>query len=159
MILTLDELTRIEGAPVYDSADERIGSVEEIFYDDSSGRPEWIGIGTGFLRLKRVLVPVAGAAIRDDGLYVPYGKEQVRGSPDVDGDEISEASANELRRHYELAAEPVAVTVSVQREIVRVVREPVRRTVADAEIGEAEVELALHAEVPVVRRRTAARKT
>ena len=65
----LDEL---RGQPVYDNAGEKIGSVEEIYYDPATHSPEWIGIGTGFFGTKRVLVPVEGAQVSDDGLMIAY---------------------------------------------------------------------------------------
>src|SRR3712207_9055509 len=88
--LTLERLDQMRGATVYDSAGEKIGSVEEIFYDEDTNRPEWIGIGTGLFGTKRVLVPVAGASLAEGGVTVGYSKEQVKDSPDIDSDEISQ---------------------------------------------------------------------
>ncbi|MFL6005792.1 MAG: DUF2382 domain-containing protein [Gaiellaceae bacterium] len=95
----LDEL---RGEPVYDSAGEKIGSVEEIYYDAATQSPEWIGIGTGFFSTKRVLVPVEGAQLNGDGLMVAYSKDHVKDGPDVDEDEISSAREAELCAHYGL---------------------------------------------------------
>ena len=93
----LDEL---RGQTVYDNAGEKIGSVEEIFYDPATQSPEWIGIGTGFFTTKRVLVPVEGAQVTDDGLMVAYAKDHVKDGPDVDEDELSAEHEAELRAHY-----------------------------------------------------------
>jgi uncharacterized protein (TIGR02271 family) len=100
--LTVDRLSQLRGVDVYDSAGEKIGEVEEIFYDESTNRAEWIGIGTGFLGTKRVLVPVQGADITDDGVTVRYSKEQVKGSPDIDSDEINERTEQDLYAYYGL---------------------------------------------------------
>jgi uncharacterized protein (TIGR02271 family) len=100
--LTLDRLEQMRGAPVYDRAGDKIGKVEEIFYDEDTNRPEWIGIGTGFFGTKRVLVPVAGASASEDGFAVPYDKDQVKDSPDVDSDEISQQTEQELYAWYGL---------------------------------------------------------
>ena len=102
--MSLDELTELRGEPVYDTAGEKIGSVEEIFYDHETGEPEWIGIGTGFFGTKRVLVPLAGASATEDGITVRYGKDQVKDSPDVDSDEISQERERELYAYYGLEA-------------------------------------------------------
>jgi sporulation protein YlmC with PRC-barrel domain len=51
--MTLDRVTALYGADVYDSAGDKIGTVEEIFYDEQPNRPEWIGIRTGFFKTKR----------------------------------------------------------------------------------------------------------
>ena len=95
-------LDEMRGADVYDEAGEKIGTVEEIFYDQQTRVPEWIGIGTGFFGTKRVLVPVNGARVTDDGLTVAYSKEQVKDSPDIDDDEISQEREAELTSYYGL---------------------------------------------------------
>lgn len=101
--MSMESVSNLRGAPVYDSAGERIGSVEEIFYDQETGRPEWIGIGTGFLGTKRVLVPVEGASTSEDGVTVPYPKEQVKDSPDVDDETIAQETEAELYQWYGLS--------------------------------------------------------
>ena len=95
-------LDQMRGAPVYDRDGDKIGSVEEIFYDYESKKPEWIGIGTGFLGTKRVLVPVQGASVRDDGICVAYEKDHVKDSPDIDADEIAPETERELYAFYGL---------------------------------------------------------
>ena len=100
--ITLDRLSEVRGSTVYSSEGDKIGSVEEIFYDEETREPEWLGIGTGLLGTKRVLVPVAGADLTGDGLTLRYSKEQVRSAPDIDGDEISQETERELYSHYGL---------------------------------------------------------
>jgi uncharacterized protein (TIGR02271 family) len=100
--LTMQELGEMRGLPVYASDGDKIGQVDEIFYDEETNRPEWIGIGTGFLGTKRVLVPVEGADYSQDGLTVRYSKEQVKDSPDIDSDELSQETEQELYSYYGL---------------------------------------------------------
>jgi uncharacterized protein (TIGR02271 family) len=97
----LDEL---RGETVYDDAGEKIGSVEEIFYDPATSRPEWVGIGTGLLGTKRVLVPVEGSRVTDDGLMVAYPKDHVKDGPDVDEDELTAEHEQQLIAHYGLSS-------------------------------------------------------
>ena len=101
--LTLEELLARRGDGVYSSENERIGKIEEIFVDQETDRPEWIGIGTGLFNTKRVLVPVHGARLEHDGFYVPYGKDAVKDSPDIDADAISEDTERGLYAYYGLA--------------------------------------------------------
>jgi uncharacterized protein (TIGR02271 family) len=98
----MDHLQELRGAPVFDSSADQIGKVEEIFYDVESNKPEWIGLGTGFFGTKRVLVPVQGAQIQNDGVAVPYDKEHVKGAPDLDDDEISHDTERDLYAYYNL---------------------------------------------------------
>jgi uncharacterized protein (TIGR02271 family) len=98
--MQMDQLQGLKGAPVYDASGDQIGKVEEIFADVDSGSPEWIGLGTGFLGTKRVLVPVVGVRPEGDGLAVPYEKDHVKGSPDIDADDISSQRERELYAYY-----------------------------------------------------------
>ena len=100
--MTMDDVSAARGLPVYASDGGKIGTVEDIFYDEQTRQPEWIGIGTGFFGTKRVLVPVAGADMRPEGFHIPYSKEQVKGSPDIDSDEISQETEAELYSYYGL---------------------------------------------------------
>ena len=100
--LTMDELQSARGLPVYSIDGEKIGSVEEIFVDRDTSEPEWIGLGTGFFGTKRVLVPVEGAAMGEEGVLVPYDKDQVKDTPDIDSEDVSQETEAELYAHYGL---------------------------------------------------------
>jgi uncharacterized protein (TIGR02271 family) len=100
--LSIGEFQRLRGADVCSQEGEKIGSVEEVYIDYETQRPEWIGLGTGFFGTKRVLVPVAGASLSDDRVTVPYGKEHVKDAPDMDADEIDPEAERALYAHYGL---------------------------------------------------------
>ena len=102
--IDMNTLSEARGATVYDSDGDKIGSVEDIFYDEQTNQPEWISIGTGFFGTKRVLVPLEGADLRGDALHVPYSKSHVKDSPDIDADEISEDAERQLYSYYGLQA-------------------------------------------------------
>jgi uncharacterized protein (TIGR02271 family) len=108
--LTVDRLAQMHGEAVYDTNGDKIGKVDEIFYDLDTREPEWIGIGTGFFGSKRVLVPVEGASATDDGISVPYDKSVVKDSPDIDGDEISDATERDLYAYYGIESRGAAST-------------------------------------------------
>jgi uncharacterized protein (TIGR02271 family) len=99
---TMEQFTAAQGQPVYSSDGEKIGTVDEIFYDVETRQPEWIAVGKGFFKTKRVLVPVQGANIQGDGFYVAYSRDQVEGSPDITGDEISQETERDLYSYYGL---------------------------------------------------------
>ena len=102
MTMTMNELESARGKAVYSADGEKIGSVEEVFVDSDTGRPKWLGLGTGFFGTKRVLVPVDGASTREGGVLVPYSKDQVKDTPDLDDDEISRETEQMLYAHYGL---------------------------------------------------------
>ena len=209
--MTLEQLSETRGADVVDAQGNKIGTVEEIFYDEQTGQPEWIGIGTGFFGTKRVLVPVEGANFGGDGVQVPYSQDQVSGSPDIDGDFVDQQTERELYSYYGIdfsedqsdtvlpeggapsgdmttgeasvtrseeelrvgkrqveagqvrlrkwvETEPVQADVELQRETVRVERQPINEPVSGAEIGDEQVEVPLTAEEAVVQKEAVARE-
>ncbi len=97
---TIEMLSSMQGQPVYSSENEKIGVLDKLYVDRQTREPEWLGIGTGFLRSKQALVPVVGWQRSEDGLAVPYTKDEVKSSPDVDMDEISVELERSLYEHY-----------------------------------------------------------
>ncbi len=63
-----------------------------------------------------------------------------------------------LRLRKWVESEPVAVDIPLQRETARIVREPVNEYVGLHEFEEQEIEIALHAEQPVVRKEVVAKE-
>lgn len=101
--LTTQDFANTHGAPVYSKDGDRIGTVDRLYLDIDTGRPEWIGIGAGFLRMKGALVPVEGSTFEGDGVRVPYDGDHVKASPDIDEERISQRTEAELASHYGLS--------------------------------------------------------
>jgi uncharacterized protein YrrD len=97
--LTREELLERRGDGVLAADGERIGKLEEVYFDDATGRPEWVAVGTGFFSKNR-LVPAEGLRLTPDGLVLPYSKDVVKHAPDVHGDAISADDERALRDHY-----------------------------------------------------------
>ena len=102
-VLSQEQAAAIQGAPLFSADGDRVGSVEEIFVDQETGQPEWLGVGTGMLGTKRVLVPIQGADVREDGVFAPYSKDQIKATPDIDSNEISQEAEQSLYSHYGLS--------------------------------------------------------
>lgn len=100
--MSLEQWETLRGADVHAQDGEKIGSVEQIFVDEQTRRPEWIGLGTGFFGTKRVLVPVEGSSLAEDHVTVAYAKDHVKDAPDIDADEISQETEAALYAHYGL---------------------------------------------------------
>ncbi len=96
----VQELTQMRGAPVVANDGEQIGEVEEIYLDNETGKPEWVGVSTG---MKTVLVPLEGADVQENAISVPYGVDQVTSSPPIEAEEISQEQEQEIYAHYGLS--------------------------------------------------------
>jgi sporulation protein YlmC with PRC-barrel domain len=100
--LSLHHLMELRGRPVYARSGERLGTMECILYDDDTGRAGWIGIRRGPVRRRIRLAPAGGAAMREDGIRVPYSAALVDSAPrPKKGDALATRVA--LYRHYHLS--------------------------------------------------------
>ena len=102
MIGTQD-LSRVEGATVYDETGDKIGKVSQIYLDDTTQDPAWVTVNTGFFGTSESFVPLQRAELSGDDVRVPYAKAQVKDAPRVDPDQhISREEERELYRYYGL---------------------------------------------------------
>ena len=84
-------------------ADGKIGTVQDVYVDETDGSPTWVSVRTGLFGTRASLVPIAEATVAGDDVQVPYSKEKVKGAPNVDPDQhLSEAEEQELYSYYEL---------------------------------------------------------
>ena len=101
----LDQQTILgaRGANVVSSSGEKIGSIEDIYLDQETNKPEWVAVNTGLFGSGTTLVPLAEASQQGDDIVVPYDKDTVKGAPNVDaGGELSQQEEGELYRYYGL---------------------------------------------------------
>jgi uncharacterized protein (TIGR02271 family) len=217
----VQDIQALRGADVYDRDGNKVGSVEEIYLDRDTEKPEWVAVATGLFGGKTTFVPLAEATLEGDSISVPYEKSHIKDAPRASADtgELSEEEESRLYSHFGLpysehssdsglpegggtrargtvgrdtsgpttdeamtrseeelvvgkttreagrarlrkyiVTEQVTRTVPVQREEVRVEREPITDANVDAAlegpaISEEEHEVVLHAEEPVAEKR------
>lgn len=93
----------LTGLTAYDASGEKIGSVEQAYLDNETGRAEWVTVKTGMFGMKESFVPLAGATRDANGLQFPHAKELVKDAPRMDADEhLDVAQEQELYDHYGL---------------------------------------------------------
>jgi hypothetical protein len=93
------------GRTVVDRDGERIGTLREIYLDESE-RPTWGSVHTAMFGLRETLVPLTEAAPEDDRLRLPYTRDHVKHAPNADPDVQLEPDDEErLYRHYGMGGE------------------------------------------------------
>jgi uncharacterized protein (TIGR02271 family) len=221
MPTTQNEIAGWKGEKLVGNDEEKLGTIEEIYIDEDTGKPEWLAVKTGLFGGKVSFVPVADAQRQEDHVHVPFSKDQVKDAPNAEADgALSQEEEARLYRHYGydysegrsdsglpaggpgkeargtvghdtsgpttddamtrseeelvvgktsresgrvrlrkyVVTENVTQTVPVQREEVRLEREPITDAnrddaLAGPAISEEEHEVVLHAEEPVVETR------
>jgi sporulation protein YlmC with PRC-barrel domain len=106
--MTINDYQGWMGRDLYDSNDEKIGTVTDVYVDNVSERPEWLAVKTGWFGNNVSFVPIAGAVARDttsgdsQDLRVNFDKAHVKDSPNVDdtGGSLSPHDEQMLYKHY-----------------------------------------------------------
>ncbi len=102
--LNIDDIRSALGADVLDPAGEKIGELDEIYYDHTSGGPEWIRVKSGMINKSNHLVPLQGARHEGGKVVVAYPKDVIEETPEITDDEISQETEDELYRRYNFQA-------------------------------------------------------
>ena len=71
------------GKNALDAQGYKIGSIGQVYVDDQTGQPDWITVNTGLFGTKESFAPLAGFSITADGVVLPFGKDVVKGSPEI----------------------------------------------------------------------------
>ncbi len=96
----LTTLANVRGIDVYSADGERIGSVQDIYFDDISREPEWIGLGAVFIGVRSFVVPVEGLRYEGDHLQVPFTRERIQNEPDFEPAESLDLEADMALSDY-----------------------------------------------------------
>ncbi len=99
--LTMDQLSAMRGRDVFTNDGEKLGEVDQMFFDEATNAPKWIEVSNGLFNTHHVLVPVEGASVRDVELHLPLTRDQIEQAPEAE--EMTALSLNSeqaLSRHY-----------------------------------------------------------
>jgi uncharacterized protein (TIGR02271 family) len=92
---------QMRGQTMLDRNGDKIGKVEQLYYDEQSNEIEWALVNTGRFGRKSTFVPLRGARSQDGSVQASVGKDQVRDAPKMDADEeLSESQEQRLFEHY-----------------------------------------------------------
>jgi hypothetical protein len=102
----LDLVLHAEEYPLEDLFDvngDKIGTIDDVRYGDIAGWPKWIVVKGGLFGTKMLLVPAGEVHSSDEGLVVPFTKDQIKNAPGVH-DEVffTESEERQLCNYYGL---------------------------------------------------------
>ena len=90
-----------QGRTVLGGDGEKIGTLDAIYLDQQTDKPEWATVNTGLLGSKSTFVPLAGARPTGEDVQVQVTKDQAKDAPSIDPEsEVSEQQEVALFRHY-----------------------------------------------------------
>ncbi|MGD9485439.1 PRC-barrel domain-containing protein [Streptomyces sp. TRM70308] len=90
------------GSKAFDRDGAKIGTVDEVYLDDATGRPEWAAVRTGLFG-RDAFVPLEPSEVVDETLRVPFTRTLIKDAPDFGvGRHLSPEQELQLYHHYGL---------------------------------------------------------
>ena len=102
--IRLRDLSEWRGKDLMDSDGERIGPLEDVYYDIETDEPMFVSVKEGFLSRHLTFVPLPGAMVGPDLIHVAVSISDVKEAPNIDlsGDQLSADDESVLYHHYRL---------------------------------------------------------
>jgi uncharacterized protein (TIGR02271 family) len=108
---------QMRGQTMLDRDGDKIGKVEQLYYDERSNQIEWALVNTGRFGRKSSFVPLRGAQRQDGSIQGSVGKDQVSDAPTVDaGEELSQPQEQQLFEHYGVPYTTAGTTTAAESE-------------------------------------------
>jgi sporulation protein YlmC with PRC-barrel domain len=101
----LPAVEHLVGRPVYDSSDEKVGTVEGLYLDRVDGTARYLAVESGWFGNRRHVIPVDDLSARgtdpDKEILLPYSRERLSNPPTF-GEEhdLTPRDESELQEHY-----------------------------------------------------------
>jgi len=100
-----DDVEDIRGADVYGVNDEKLGTIDDVIFDHSSGDIRYVVVSTGLLSRKKFMVPanrISPYGNHDDKFYAELDKDRLEMLPEFDDKALkSESDWNDYEKRYE----------------------------------------------------------
>jgi uncharacterized protein (TIGR02271 family) len=98
---TIQDVETWRGRTLVDRDGDKIGTIEDVYLDRSSGEPEWVAVKTGLFGTNVSFVPIRDASPAGDDVRVSHEKGLVKDAPNVEADgELSPEEERRLYQHY-----------------------------------------------------------
>ena len=92
------------GSDLVDRNGERIGALQDVYFDVETDEPQFGTVKEGWLDRHLTFVPLVGVTVGPATLQVTVTKEQIKSAPNIalQGDELSAEEESALYHHYQL---------------------------------------------------------
>jgi hypothetical protein len=98
------DLSEWRGRTLNDANGERIGKLEDVYFDIDTDQAEFGTVKEGLFGRHLTFVPLAGATVGPDNLQVATTASEVKGAPNIalKGDQLTAEDESVLYHHYKL---------------------------------------------------------
>lgn len=93
----------LANATAYDKSGDKLGSVKQVYINDSTGQPDFVEVGHGLFGMSSSLVPLRGHQLTGEELRLAFTKDRIQDAPNIDDDaHLSDEDQAVIYRHYGL---------------------------------------------------------
>ena len=105
--VTHRNISEWHGRDLVDRNGERIGRLEDVYYDVETEEPRFGTVKEGLINRHLTFVPLAGVTIGPDNLQVTVTKDQVKNAPNLKPNDVSQIDESNLYHYYQLNYTPL----------------------------------------------------
>ena len=106
-MFTVVDIKEWRGQDVVDAGGDKLGKLEEVYYDTETDLPAFGAVKSGTLSKKLTLVPLAGATVGQSHIRVTATKDDFKKAPSFDTDaELSSEDEVEIYGFYGIGYVP-----------------------------------------------------
>lgn len=113
MSITTEQVSTLHnsGGNVVSTSGTKIGSIGQIYLDNTTNEPTWVTVKTGLFGTSESFVPLANASVRGDDVVVDYDKDVIKDAPRIDPDgSLSPQEEDRLYEYYGLGTGTTTTT-------------------------------------------------
>ena len=100
---TMTKIGNFRGHPVLDRDGNKIGTLDDYYKDDATGRPMWLKVKARWLRHRNYFISLRGAKPNGDSVVVAFDSDFIRHAPLIAHDgALSPAEDAELDHYYQM---------------------------------------------------------
>jgi uncharacterized protein YrrD len=97
--IAIEDIKEWRGQDILDAEGEKLGKLDEVYYDVETDRPAFAAVRSGTLSKHITLVPLDGATVGRDYVRVSTAKDRFKAAPSFSPD--VELNAEEETKAYE----------------------------------------------------------
>ena len=106
-LIAIEDVKEWRGQDVVDAHGEKLGKLDEVYYDTESDLPAFAAVKSGVFGKHLTLVPLGGATAGRSYLRVASAKGDLKGAPHLDPEvELTAADEEAAYGHFGMAYSP-----------------------------------------------------
>ena len=107
-MVTLRDFSEWRGKDLIDGAGERIGKLEDVYFDVETDQPQFGTVKEGLLGRHLTFVPLTDVIVGPNDLQIPVSKDKVKEALHIEseGEALTQEEESTLYHYYELNYTP-----------------------------------------------------